>query len=69
MNANWRTETGRLTRKWSELPQRVPYNASWMQEGTTSSAEAAPPPCFLDFRRFSALGGRRWLEPDPGYGC
>ena len=68
MNATWLTETGRLTRRWSELPQCVPYNASWMQEGTTAGADVAPP-CFLDFRRFSALGGRRWLEPDPGYGC
>ena len=68
MNATWLTETGRLTCRWSDLPPRVPYNPGWMQEGTTAGSEAALP-CFLDFRRFSGLGGRRWLEPDPGYGC
>jgi hypothetical protein len=46
----------------------VPYNPGWMQEGTTTDAEPVAP-CFLDFRRFSGLGGRRWFEPDPGYGC
>ena len=53
--------------KWSELPRRDPYNPVWMQERTTGAKPAAP--CFLDFRRFSGLGGRRWFEPDPGYGC
>lgn len=68
MNTNWHTESGRLACRWSELPQRVPYNPGWMREGTSTGAQPAAA-CFLDFRRFSGLGGRRWFEPDPGYGC
>ena len=68
MNTTWHTETGRLACRLAELPQHVPYDLPWMQERTATGAVPAPP-CFLDFGRFSALGGRRWLEPDPGYGC
>ena len=68
MDINWHTESGRLACRWSELQQRVPYNPGWMREGISTGAERSVP-CFLDFRRFSGLGGRRWFEPDPGYGC
>jgi hypothetical protein len=68
MNTTWHTENGRLACRWSELPQCVPYNPGWTQEGKTTVAVPATP-SFLDFRRFSGLGGRRWFEPDPGYGC
>jgi hypothetical protein len=73
MNTTWHTEDDRLACRWSELPQRVPYNPGWMQEGTTIGAEP-PAPYFLDFSRFSGLGGRRWFEwrsfePNPGDGC
>jgi hypothetical protein len=67
MNTTWHSEKDLLVCRWSELPQRVPYNPDWMPESTTSPKP--PVPCFLDFRRFSGLGGRRWFEPDPGYGC
>ena len=68
MNTTWHNETGRLACRWSELPQRVPYNPGWKQEGATTGPEPSAP-FFLDFRRFSGLGRRRWFERDPGYGC
>jgi hypothetical protein len=60
MNTTWHAENGRLACRWSELPQHVPYNPSWMQKGTTTGAESATP-CFLDFHRFSGLGGRKGI--------
>jgi hypothetical protein len=68
MNATWQTETGHLACRWSDLLQHVPHNPGWLQDGIPTGAEPAAP-CYLDFRRFSGSGGRRWLEPDPGYGC
>jgi hypothetical protein len=60
MNTIWRTENDHLACRWSELPQR-PYNAGWMHEAATIGVKPRVP-CFLDFRRLSGLGGRRWFE-------
>ena len=61
MNTNWYTENERLACRWSELPQRITQDPGWMQSGAAISAKP-PAPYFLDFRRFSGLGGWRWFE-------
>ena len=65
MNTNWHTESGRLACRWSELPQRVPYNPGWMREGTSTGAEPTAP-CFLDFRRLVGWAGGDGSNPTPG---
>jgi hypothetical protein len=51
-------------------------NTAWQTENgvpprqvVRTAATRCAAPCFLDFRSFSGLGGGRWFEPDPGYGC
>ena len=64
MGMAWKDEGNRLVCRWPEVGQSLRYSAPWMQEPETLTES----PSFLDFTTHSALGGRRWLEAEPGYG-
>ena len=69
MKISWRVESDRLVCRWSEEGERVEYSPGWMQDASSNVSRKKVVPSFLHFTRFSALGGRRWYDPDPGYGC
>ena len=52
---SWRTETGHLTCRWSEVGQRVPYDLGWMQEMSDIGSGYLPP--IPDFASHSPFGG------------
>ena len=67
MKVAWRCQKGRLVCQWSEVGARVPYSPPWMQAAGNVNP-SAPAPAFLDFTRLSPFGGRRWYDPNRGYG-
>ncbi len=67
MNAAWRCEKDHLVCRWSGVGQRAPYNPPWMQAAGNVNPRASAP-AFLDFTRFSPLGGGRWYDPNRSYG-
>jgi hypothetical protein len=66
MRMSWQPERERLVCRWSGVGERVRYNPHWMQEAPALHKVAAP--SFLDFTRLCPFGGRRWFDPNRGYG-
>ena len=56
---SWQTEGGRLTCRWFEVGQHVPYNPPWMQD--TSQLQSGYIPPIPDFASHSPFGGASWL--------
>jgi hypothetical protein len=67
MNGSWKREEGCLVCRWSGVRERPVYNPPWMQE-TDYVKPRGTIPAFLDFTRLSSFGGRRWYDPNRGYG-
>lgn len=67
MKMSWQTETDRLECRWSEAGERIEYKPRWMREAAGVQGGSVAP-SFLDFRRLSPFGGRRWFDPKRGYG-
>jgi len=61
MSMSWRTETGHMVCRWSEVGKGLEYNPRWIQDapGTVS----APAPRLNSFTRLSPFGGGRWYLP------
>jgi hypothetical protein len=61
MSSSWQCETGRLSCRWSEVGQRLPYNPIWMQQTSAIPSGYLPP--IPDFASHSPFGGATWFEP------
>src|SRR5215467_5060419 len=63
MKSSWRSETGYLALRWTEVGQRDQSPPSWMKECSEAQGGHIPPlPDFLDH---SPFGGVSWFQPDP----
>jgi hypothetical protein len=58
MRSEWRTETGHLACRWTEMGQLVQYNPRWMQE----ASESGYVPAVVDFASHSPFGGASWFR-------
>jgi hypothetical protein len=67
MQMSWQTETDRLVCRWSDVGKHVQYNPRWMQDASRVHPRSVAP-AFLNFTRLSPFGGRRWFDPNRGYG-
>ena len=61
MTVSWKTETGKLACRWSEVGQLVRYNPLWLQERSKVPSGYLPPT--PDFASHSPFGGRAaWFQ-------
>lgn len=67
MTIAWRFEQGHLVCRWSGVGERTPYSPPWML-ATENVNPKAPAGACLDFNRLSPFGGRKWFDPNRGYG-
>ena len=67
MKVAWRYEKDHLVCLWSGVGERAPYSPPWMLAAGDVNP-TAPAPAYLDFTRLSPFGGRRWYDPNRGYG-
>jgi hypothetical protein len=65
MRMSWKPEAEHLVCRWSGAKEPGRYYAQWMQQ---SPGPQPTRPSFLDFTRLSPFGGRRWFDPNRGYG-
>jgi len=63
MKSSWRSETGHLALRWTEVGQRDQYPPSWMKECSEAQGGHIPP--LPDFSARSPFGGVSWFQPDP----
>ena len=63
MKSSWRSETGHLALRWTEVGQRDQYPLSWMKECSEAQGGHIPP--LPDFSDRSPFGGVSWFQPDP----
>ena len=63
----WRREDGLLVCEWSDVGQHQPYDSPWMDEARNIDPKGVIPES-LDWTRLSPFGGRRWYDPNRGYG-
>jgi len=61
MQSQWRTETGRLACKWSDIGQRARTLAKWMQQDLDMQGSYMKP--LPDFTAHSPFGGPSWFDP------
>jgi len=66
MKSCWQVGADHLICTWSEAEVRVPYNPRWMQDTSQVVSQGQSISVPPDFRRFSLLGGSRWLEARRG---
>jgi hypothetical protein len=64
MKMSWQTATDRLACRWSEVGQRVQYNAPWIQDASRNVHRKNISPSVPVFATLSRLGGREWYAPD-----
>jgi len=62
MKMSWQT-TDRLSCRWSEVGERLPYNSPWIQDASTIVHMQNVPPWILAFARLSPFGGGNWYAP------
>ena len=65
MKSSWQTETGHLACRWSEMGQRLPYNAWWIMETPDVHGSYLPP--IPDFASHSPFGGPSWFQTPTAY--
>ena len=62
MKSCWRSETGHLALRWTEVGQRE-SPPSWLKECSEAQGGHIPP--LPDFSDHSPFGGVSWFQPDP----
>jgi len=61
MTVSWKTQTGKLACRWSEVGQRVQYHPHWMQQASAVPSGYLPPvPDFASHSPFG--GGTAWFQ-------
>jgi len=63
MKSSWRSETGHLALRWTEVGQRDQHPPSWMKECSEGQGGHILP--LPDFSDHSPFGGVSWFQPDP----
>jgi len=59
MRSSWQTETGHLACQWSDIGQRLPYRAPWLEDAPES--DYVPP--VTDFASHSPFAAASWFRP------
>jgi len=59
MRSSWQMETGHLACQWSEMGQRLRYNAHWFEDAPES--DYVPP--VTDFASHSPFAAASWFRP------
>ena len=65
MSSSWRTETGSLVCRWSEVGQPLLSSASVKSLASNSDCIYLPP-LIVDFTGRSPFGGASWFQPHSG---
>lgn len=63
MKASWQIGASRMECRWSEVGQRVPYTAPWIQKAAESVSNPASLPAACPFPKLSPFGGAAWYAP------
>ena len=67
MKVTWGSDKGHLACQWSGITERAPYRPPWMLAPGNVYPKAPARAC-LDFQRLSPFGGRKWFDPNRGFG-
>ena len=60
MNSSWKTKSGELVCKWSDVVGQLTDFPAWMREAEKCGSYLEPVP---DFASHSPFGGPSWFDP------